>query len=88
MFFFEALLAAKQICIAMAPTKLFFFAFSVTLIFAVVGAEADVSIDGTAAEPDASAFKIQLDQLNSKIRILGLFSSSMQNENLSRLFIF
>jgi len=86
-FFSEALLAAKQICIAMAPTKLFFFAFSVALIFAVVGAKADVSVEGTAPEPDASAFKIQLDQLNSKIRILGVFSSPMQNENLTLLLI-
>ncbi|QCE16126.1 uncharacterized protein LOC114162833 isoform X2 [Vigna unguiculata] len=54
----------------MAPTKLFFLAFSVALIFATVGAEADVSIEGSVAEPDTSAFKIQLDQLNSKIRIL------------------
>ncbi|KAG2400177.1 uncharacterized protein HKW66_Vig0099690 [Vigna angularis] len=54
----------------MAPTKLFFFAFSVALIFAIVGAEADVSVEGSVAEPDSSAFKIQLDQLNSKIRIL------------------
>ncbi|WVZ19227.1 hypothetical protein V8G54_006549 [Vigna mungo] len=54
----------------MAPTKLFFFAFSVALIFSIVGAEADVSVEGSVAEPDISAFKIQLDQLNSKIRIL------------------
>jgi len=86
-FFSEALLAAKQICIAMAPTKLFFLAFSVALIFATVGAEADVSIEGSVAEPDTSAFKIQLDQLNSKIRILGLFSSSIQNENLTLFLI-
>ncbi|CAJ1973839.1 unnamed protein product [Sphenostylis stenocarpa] len=54
----------------MAPTKLFVFAFSVTLILAIAGAEADVSIEETTREPDASAFKIQLDHLNSKIRIL------------------
>ncbi|KAK7351456.1 hypothetical protein VNO77_10939 [Canavalia gladiata] len=69
-FFSEALLAAKQICIAMAPPKLFVFAVSVTLIFALVGAETDVSIDGSTQEPDSSAIKIQLDQLSSKIRFL------------------
>lgn len=74
------MLAAKQICIAMAPPKLFVFALSVTLIFAIVGAEADVSVEGATPEPDTSAIKIQLDQLNSKIQILGTFSSSMRNK--------
>ncbi|KAG5034325.1 hypothetical protein JHK87_009235 [Glycine soja] len=54
----------------MAPPKLFVFALSVTLIFAIVGAEADVSVEGATPEPDTSAIKIQLDQLNSKIQIL------------------
>ncbi|KAG5045296.1 hypothetical protein JHK86_014702 [Glycine max] len=54
----------------MAPPKLFVFALSVTLIFAIVGAEADISIEGSTPEPDTSAIRIQLDQLNSKIQIL------------------
>ncbi|XP_027354386.1 spindle pole body component 110-like [Abrus precatorius] len=48
----------------MAPPKFFVFALSVTLIFAFVVAEASTE------EPDSSAIKIQLDQLNSKIQIL------------------
>ncbi|TKY74605.1 Laminin subunit beta-1 [Spatholobus suberectus] len=54
----------------MAPPKLFVFVLSVTLIFALAGAEADVSIEGSTQELDTSAVKIELDQLNSKIRIL------------------
>ncbi|XP_061339316.1 uncharacterized protein LOC133286000 [Gastrolobium bilobum] len=54
----------------MAPPKLFVFALFVTLIFSLVGAEADVSIEAHAQQPDSSAIKIQLDQLNSKIQIL------------------
>ncbi|XP_020211883.1 uncharacterized protein LOC109796600 isoform X2 [Cajanus cajan] len=54
----------------MAPPKLFVLALSVTLILALAGAEADVSIEGRTKEPDASAFKIQLDQLYSKIQSL------------------
>ncbi|RDX71726.1 hypothetical protein CR513_48877, partial [Mucuna pruriens] len=69
-FFSKALLAAKQICLAMAPPKLFVFALSVTLIFAIVGAEVDVSIKGSTQEPDNSAFKIELDNLSSKIQSL------------------
>lgn len=82
----EALLAAKQTFIAMAPPKLFVFALSVALIFFLVGAEADVSIE----QPDSSAIKIQLDQLNSKIQFLGMFShfTQKQNKNLIVLVYF
>ncbi|KAL2346871.1 hypothetical protein Fmac_000871 [Flemingia macrophylla] len=55
----------------MAPPKLFVvFALSVTVIFALAGAETVASIEGKTLEPDASAFKIQLDQLYSKIQSL------------------
>ncbi|XP_004501205.1 uncharacterized protein [Cicer arietinum] len=50
----------------MAPSKFFIFVLSVALIFFLVTSEADVSIE----QPDSSALKIQLDQLNSKIQFL------------------